>query len=50
MSEAVAAIGSDRDFVREQSVPEVEHLERAWVFGLSEPQAHCIGDGQDGKE
>jgi hypothetical protein len=38
-AKAVAAIRSDRDCVREQSVPEVEHLERARVFGLA---AHRI--------
>ena len=34
-SEAIAAIGSDRDRVGEQSILEVEHLERPWVFGLA---------------
>src|SRR5262249_58575187 len=34
-SEAIAAIGRDRDFVREPPVPEVKHLERARIFGLA---------------
>src|SRR5882724_4451213 len=37
--EAIATIGRDGDFIGEESVPEVEHLECTWVFGFF---AHTI--------